>query len=151
MSNCCFFCSGNLVQQAAANQVYWYCIDCRQKLSERLVSASQGLKTRIVNLSDAQEQYFTIAAEPKILCAYSNRSNLIKVVSAKRSEIIWFERTVFPGEVLLFEVPRKAWVEVYTNDTPNVLLSEHIPCEVLQINSTKQMHSVKSSGESCTM
>ena len=133
MSNCCFLCSGNLVQQVAANHVYWYCLDCRQKLSERLVSAQHESKTRIVNLSKAQERCFSAVAESKILCTYSNHSSAVKVVNAKRSEIIWFERTVFPGEVLLFEVPPDAWLEVYTNDTPNALLSEHIPCELLQM------------------
>ena len=97
----------------------------------------------MVGLSKAQEQCFSTAADHKILCAYTNHSSAIKVVSAKRLQAFWFERTVFPCEVLLFEVPPDAWLEVYTSNMPSALLSEHIPCNLLQINSAKQLDPVE--------
>jgi hypothetical protein len=70
-----------------------------------------------------------------ILCHYVNATSQIQIARISNIPNWHFERVVFPGQNLLFEAPRKAHVEIYSNAIATAILSDRIVCQRLQVNS----------------
>ncbi len=68
-----------------------------------------------------------------ILCYYMNTTNGIQIVRSTNIETWYFERTIFPGERLLFEAPPTAQLEIHTNAIVTAIASDTICCKCLQI------------------
>ena len=69
-----------------------------------------------------------------VLCYYMNTTNKIQIVRSKNIVTWYFERTIFPGERLLFEAPPAAQLEIHTNAMVTAIASDTICCKCLQIN-----------------
>ncbi len=69
----------------------------------------------------------------KILCYYHNPAPDLQIVRIANVPHWYFERVVFPGDVLLFETVATAVLEVYCNDGIATLLAARFLCDRLQI------------------
>lgn len=68
-----------------------------------------------------------------ILCCYVNFSNQIQIARIDNLSSSYFERVVFPGQRLLFEVPSDAQLEIHTGTMASAILSDRIACHSLQV------------------
>ncbi|MGL5924257.1 DUF1830 domain-containing protein, partial [Chroococcidiopsis sp.] len=69
----------------------------------------------------AENQHFS-----RILCSYVNETNQIQVIKITNIPKWYFERIVFPGQVLLFEAIEEAHLEVHTGEMISAVLSDKI-------------------------
>lgn len=69
----------------------------------------------------------------RILCCYVNATNQIQIARISNIQNWYFERVVFPGQRLVFEAVSQAVVEIHTGSMASAIISDHIPCERLQI------------------
>ena len=64
-------------------------------------------------------------------CQYQNYTNNIQVVCISNVQGWFFERTVFPGQMLFFEAPATAILEVHTGVSATAIVADRIPCHRL--------------------
>lgn len=69
----------------------------------------------------------------RILCRYRNPSAGLQIARISNIAYWYFERVVFPGDLLLFETVAEAILEIYSGDGITTLLADQIPCDHLQI------------------
>ncbi|MGP1385897.1 MAG: DUF1830 domain-containing protein [Thainema sp.] len=69
----------------------------------------------------------------RFLCGYHNLSSNLQIARISNIAHWYFERVVFPGDLLLFETVAEAILEIYSGDGITTLLADHIPCDRLQI------------------
>ncbi|MBE9079659.1 DUF1830 domain-containing protein [Romeria aff. gracilis LEGE 07310] len=69
----------------------------------------------------------------KILCSYQNSTSRLQVARIANIPHWYFERVIFPGDLLLFEAVPEAQLEVYSGETVTTLLSDRLLCKRLQI------------------
>lgn len=70
-----------------------------------------------------------------ILCCYVNATSKIQIGRISNMLPNWyFERVVFPGQRLVFEAPREAYLEIHTGMMATAILSDTIPCDRLCID-----------------
>ena len=70
----------------------------------------------------------------KILCCYVNATSKIQVTRISNIPNWYFERVVFPGQRLVFEVLPEAQMEVHTGMMASAIISDTIPCNTLIIH-----------------
>jgi Domain of unknown function (DUF1830) len=70
----------------------------------------------------------------KMLCCYVNATSQIQVARIGNIPNWYFERVVFPGQRLVFEAMTASVLEIHTGMMASAILSDHIPCDRLQIN-----------------
>jgi hypothetical protein len=68
------------------------------------------------------------------LCCYRNTNSQIQIARISNIPNWYFERVVFPGQVLLFEAVPEAELEIHTGATIGSILAEKILCSRLQVN-----------------
>ena len=69
----------------------------------------------------------------KILCWYINITNKIQIARITNIPDWYFERTVFPGERLLFEAHPEAELEVSRSTETGAIVCGRILCDRLQV------------------
>jgi hypothetical protein len=69
----------------------------------------------------------------KILCWYINITNKVEIARITNIPNWYFERTVFPGERLLFEAQPEAELEVLRSAETGVIVCDRILCDRLQV------------------
>lgn len=69
----------------------------------------------------------------KVLCRYINSSSHIQVIKITELRDRCFERTVFPGQQLLFEAPPEAHLEIFTGEIMQAIIADKIPCHALKV------------------
>ncbi len=69
----------------------------------------------------------------KILCWYINVTNKVEIARITNIPNWYFERTVFPGERLLFEAQPEAELEVLRSAETDVIVCDRILCDRLQV------------------
>lgn len=69
----------------------------------------------------------------KILCWYINTTNKIQIARITNIPDWYFERTVFPGERLLFEAQSEAELEVWMSTEASAIVCDRILCDRLQV------------------
>lgn len=67
----------------------------------------------------------------KILCCYHNPTDRIQIIKITNIPHWFFERSVAPHGLMLFETVVEATLEVYTSDRITTILSDKIPCAQL--------------------
>ena len=72
-------------------------------------------------------------ADQAIGCAYTNHSGAIQIVRISNVENWYFERVVFPAQMIGFTATTHATLDVYTCDHAGALLDERIPCSRLAL------------------
>lgn len=70
----------------------------------------------------------------RILCCYVNTTSQIQIARVSNIQNWYFERVVFPGQRLVFEALTQAVLEIHTGSMASAIISDHIPCERLQID-----------------
>ncbi|MBD2443003.1 DUF1830 domain-containing protein [Dolichospermum sp. FACHB-1091] len=70
----------------------------------------------------------------KILCCYVNATSKIQVARISNIPNWYFERVVFPGQRLVFEVPKEAQMEIHTGMMASAIISDTIPCDRLVVH-----------------
>ena len=70
----------------------------------------------------------------KILCCYVNATSKIQVARISNIPNWYFERVVFPGQRLVFEVPKQAQMEIHTGMMASAIISDTIPCDRLVVH-----------------
>ena len=76
-----------------------------------------------------------VISEPdiRILCWYLNTTNKVQIARITNIPNWYFERTVFPGERLLFEALPEAQLEVCRSDETGAIVCERILCDRLRV------------------
>ena len=69
----------------------------------------------------------------KILCWYINTTNKIQIARITNIPDWYFERTVFPGERLLFEAQPEAELEVWMSTETSGIVCDRTKCDRLQV------------------
>jgi hypothetical protein len=72
----------------------------------------------------------------RILCSYRNPSSDLQIARISNISHWYFERVVFPGDLLLFEAVAEAILEIYSGDGITTLLADHILCDRLQMTAS---------------
>ncbi len=72
-------------------------------------------------------------AAERCLCHYLNFTSGLQIIRITNIPNWYFERVVFPGQQLLFEVPRSAELEIHTGQLPSAMLTHKISCERLRV------------------
>lgn len=70
----------------------------------------------------------------RIVCYYVNVSSVLQIARIANIPNWYFERTVFPGQRILFEALPEAQLEIHTNRINSAILADTIKCDRLQIN-----------------
>ena len=66
-----------------------------------------------------------------ILCCYTNRTSRIQILRISDMPDRFFERSVMPQEIVLFEALSAAHLEIHTSEIVGAILSDVIPCSQL--------------------
>ena len=67
------------------------------------------------------------------LCHYKNASNKLQILRVGNVPNWYFEKVVFPGQVLLFEAPVQGVLEVHTSAKVTTILADTINCDRLRV------------------
>lgn len=69
-----------------------------------------------------------------ILCSYKNETSTVQIIRITNISYWYFERVVFPGELLLFEAFPEAVLEIYSSDDITTILRDRFLCDRLKVS-----------------
>ncbi len=69
-----------------------------------------------------------------ILCSHKNKSPTVQIIRITNIPNWYFERVVFPGELLLFEALPEAVLEIYISEEARPILGDRFLCDWLKVN-----------------
>jgi len=81
--------------------------------------------------------YLNIDSERQILCGYTNHTSQIQIIRISNIPNWYFERVVFPEQILLFEALPEAELEIHTTTSVNTMLVEKICCNDLYLDNER--------------
>ncbi|MBD2104271.1 DUF1830 domain-containing protein [Leptolyngbya sp. FACHB-261] len=84
-------------------------------------------------------------ASTLIDCCYINTSRTFEIVRISEPASAYFERTVLPGQRLVFQAPAEAVLEIHTAALATAIHSDSIPCDQLKIQASNSFGGVASS------
>lgn len=87
---------------------------------------------RLLEMSEAPDN-LTLQDSCPFLCSYRNTTNQIQIARICNIPSWYFERVVFPGQVLIFEALPEAELEIHTGTTVGSILADKILCSRLQV------------------
>ncbi len=68
-----------------------------------------------------------------ILCSYKNKTPTVQIIRITNIPNWYFERVIFPGELLLFEALPEAVLEIYNTDEIGPILCARFLCDWLKV------------------
>jgi hypothetical protein len=71
-----------------------------------------------------------------ILCSYKNKTPTMQIIRITNIPNWYFERVVFPGEMLLFEALSEAVLEIYISESARPILEDRFLCDWLKVKGT---------------
>ncbi|MEN9519033.1 MAG: hypothetical protein RLZZ381_1621 [Cyanobacteriota bacterium] len=71
-----------------------------------------------------------------VLCSYKNQTSTIQIARINNIPHWYFERVVFPGELLLFEALPEAVLEIYSSEEARPFWSDRFLCDCLRVKQT---------------
>ena len=71
-----------------------------------------------------------------ILCSYKNQTPTLQIIRITNIPNWYFERVVFPGELLLFEALPEAVLEIYISEEARPFWSDRFLCDCLKVKQT---------------
>ncbi len=71
-----------------------------------------------------------------ILCSYKNQTPTVQIIRITNIPNWYFERVVFPGEMILFEALPEAVLEIYISEEAIPILGDRFLCDWLKVNRT---------------
>ena len=69
-----------------------------------------------------------------ILCSYKNKTPTVQIIRITNIPNWYFERVIFPWEMLLFEALPEAVLEIYISEEARLIWSDHFLCDWLKVN-----------------
>ncbi len=69
-----------------------------------------------------------------ILCSYKNKTPTVQIIRITNIPNWYFERVVFPGELLLFEALPEAVLEIYISEEARPIFDDRFLCDCLKVN-----------------
>ena len=81
-------------------------------------------------------QYFDNKPEgdrASIICAYQNRTGSLQIIKIENIPNFFWEKVVFPSEIILFNSVAEAMLKVYSNDNITAVFKDTIFCYKLQL------------------
>ena len=69
-----------------------------------------------------------------ILCSYKNKTSTVQIIRITNISHWYFERVVFPGELVVFKTLSEAVLEIYSSDRITTILSDRFLCDRLKVN-----------------
>ena len=72
----------------------------------------------------------------QILCSYKNKTPTVQIIRITNIPNWYFERVVFPGEMLLFEALPEAVLEIYSRESARPFWSDRFLCDCLKVKHT---------------
>ncbi len=75
-----------------------------------------------------------------ILCSYKNKTSTAQIIRITNIPNWYFERVIFPGELLLFEALPEAVLEIYSSEEARPILSDRFLCDWLKVNHTAYVY-----------
>ena len=73
----------------------------------------------------------------QILCSYKNQTPTVQIIRITNIPNWYFERVVFPGELLLFEALPEAVLEIYISEEARPILDARFLCIYAKIRVNK--------------
>lgn len=80
----------------------------------------------------------SIGHSEHILCCYANVTPQFQIIRIGNIPNWFLERTVFPGQRLLFEALPQARLEIHTSYCASAVLADTIPCTRLRVQTGDQ-------------
>ena len=77
--------------------------------------------------------------ETQILCAYRNLSNSWQIIKIINLPDLYWEKTLLPGQYVVFKASIKAHLEVFSAQNITTVLSDTIPCYKLKVKSASSI------------
>lgn len=68
-----------------------------------------------------------------ILYFYINITRYVQIIRITNIPNYYWERTIFPGQRLIFEAITSAKLEIYTTESATAIPSDVIPCQQLRV------------------
>ena len=68
-----------------------------------------------------------------ILCFYINSTSQIQIIKINNIPNYSWERSVFPGQRLMFEATTSDVLEIYTSESVTAFPTDVIPCQQLRV------------------
>lgn len=87
---------------------------------------------RLLSMTENPET-LTLQHSCPFICSYKNSHSQIQIARISNIPNWYFERVVFPGQILLFEAFPEAELEIHTGTTVGSILSDKILCSRLQV------------------
>jgi len=88
---------------------------------------------RLLSMTESTAN-LTLQPSLPFICSYKNTHSQIQIARISNIPNWYFERVIFPGQVLLFEAFPEAELEIHTGTTVGSILSDKIPCSRLQVS-----------------
>ena len=70
-----------------------------------------------------------------IICTYQNTTNLVQIVKIENVKNFYWEKVVFPCQIILFNTIEQANLTIYSSSNITAILTDTIPCRSLQVSS----------------
>lgn len=104
-----------------------------------MVNIRASVINKIPVLQNCQVRYGSApisGTEPpkQFLCCYDNTTNQIQIIRSASCSDWYFERTVFPGQRLLFKALPNTQIEIHTGMTITTIIEDRISCDCLRIS-----------------
>ena len=76
-----------------------------------------------------------------IICSYKNKTSTVQIIRIANIPNWYFERVVFPWEILLFEALPEAVLEIFTSEEARPILRDRFLCDHLKVKQTTYISS----------
>jgi hypothetical protein len=67
------------------------------------------------------------------LCHYKNASDKLQILRIGNIPNWYFERVIFPGELLLFQAPLQGVLEIHNSSKVTTIVADTIKCDRLRV------------------
>ncbi|MGB3206685.1 MAG: DUF1830 domain-containing protein [Crinalium sp.] len=65
----------------------------------------------------------------KLCCFYTNPSQQVQIIKITNIPALSWEKTIFPGQCIMFEAAADAKLEIHTNDCVTAIFADVITCQ----------------------
>lgn len=88
--------------------------------------------------------------DDKFFGFYINKTNNLQIIRIRDINPLCWERVVFPGQRLIFEIVTEANLEIHTKEGETAILSEVIACQQLRVIEASTLKSTQVLAQSST-
>ena len=154
----CLICNHPLLRRVHKSQITWFCRRCREEFTDSTISLHKNSSLRCFPRFNAEtEQRSCLLEDEKtksiyaqtsvkscltrshfsqtdmLTCVYDNQTNHPQVLCILNIPLFHLEKTVMPGQRLIFEAPETAQISIMSGDFCSMIHADTIACEKLAI------------------